>query len=62
MRLPNFEGWTDRTLDAAPPESMLEQGEQMITEFINALETGGLPPGAMVEITVAVRRRQTLLV
>jgi hypothetical protein len=59
-----FEGWTDWAQGAAVDssyEAILASGKAAMADMIRALSARGLPPGAVIEIEFAVRRRETAL-
>jgi hypothetical protein len=59
-----FEGWTDWAQGAAVDssfEAVLASGEAAMADMIRAIGARGLPPGAVIEIEFAVRRREAVL-
>ncbi len=50
--------WAYDAEDGVDFETIVEDGEAAIAELIEAFTARGLPPGAVIEVEFAVRRRE----
>jgi len=53
-----FEQWAEWDGCATSYDAMVEDGKRKIADLVQALHARGLPPGAVIEIDFAVRRRK----